>query len=213
MDFLELERQGLAYVNGVASRADLLEVARSIGRPVPSPSGDLVRELSPTTREGSRRGTLSHAHATGPFPLHTDTAFWPRPSRYVVLRASGDTRRYTTVLAFREVFRGEDPSLVRLANESIWLVRTPSARFYCSMRFRAGDRGGWRYDGQCMSPANGAAVKLQELLPHIMSSKRAEYIRWTGHLAAVLCNWEVLHGRGAGPLDEGDRVLERVYVE
>jgi len=212
-DCTELEARGWTCVTGITDRSNLLELARSVGKPVPSPTGALVRELAPTPRPNARKGTLSDGYGLGSFPLHTDTAFWPLPSRYIVLRVRGDTRRPTTIVAFAELFREQAPHLVALANRSVWRIRIPSISFYCSMRFRQGEVTGWRYDSQCMSPANGAAAKLQERLGPLLSSSRVDKIAWTGDLAVVLCNWRVLHGRGPSPTNETSRILERVYVE
>src|SRR5260370_12977058 len=109
--FTELNTRGWTCVTGSSSRSALLELARSIGRPVPSPSGELVRELAPKPPAAAGRGTLSKAYGMGAFPLHTDTAFWPVPARYVVLLASGDIRRYTSVLTFTDLFLGSTDDL------------------------------------------------------------------------------------------------------
>lgn len=170
IDCTELRARGWTCVAGITDRSSLLELARAVGRPVPGPTGVLVRELTPTPRPRARKGTLSDGYGLGSFPLHTDTAFWPLPSRYVVLRVCGDTRRPTTILAFAELFRGRASHLVTLANRSVWRIRTPSTSFYCSMRFRLGEATGWRYDIQCMRPANGAAAKLRERLGPLLSS-------------------------------------------
>jgi hypothetical protein len=209
----QLETLGWACVPGIASRSKLLDLARSLGRPLASPSGELVKELIPTSRAEARRGTLSETHGFGPFPLHTDTAFWPVPSRYLVLRAHGDIRRYTSILSFAELFRGATTDLCDFARRSVWLVRTQSGSFYCSMKFRARNTIGWRYDQQCMSPANEAAHQTRELLGARLTHSRIQCIHWTEDLALVLCNWNVLHGRGPSPREESGRILDRVYVE
>jgi hypothetical protein len=208
----ELKARGWTSVTGIASRAAFIELACSIGRPLHSPTGELVRELTPTRSANAPRGTLSDAYSTGPFPLHTDTAFWPVPSKYVVLRALGDIRRRTTVLTFADLFREGAPDLGALADRSIWLVRTPSGSFHCSMKFRSRNATGWRLDGQCMFPINDAAHKVQEMLRPLLSGNRMDYINWNGNMAVVLCNWEVLHGRGPSPPNECGRILERIYV-
>jgi hypothetical protein len=209
----ELNTRGWTCVTGITSQSELLELARSIGHPVPSPTGELLKELTPTPQAHAHRGTLSDTYATGSFPLHTDTAFWPLPSKYIVLRVRGDIRRPTTILTFADLFREGTDDLCALAERSIWLVRTPSKNFYCSMRFLAGDATGWRYDAQCMSPVNEAALRVKEMLGSLSTCSRVDCIHWTGHSAVVLCNWEVLHGRGPSPPDENGRILERVYVE
>jgi hypothetical protein len=209
----QLKTCGWTCVSGITNRTELLELARSIGRPVRSPSGELVKELTPTQQSKARRGTLSGTYSMGPFPLHTDTAFWPIPSRYIVLRVRGDIRRYTTFLTFVDLFREGPADLCALVDRSVWLVRTPPRIFYCSMKFRSGPAIGWRYDCQCMSPVNDAALRVKELLGPLLTRSRVQCLHWTGDVAVVLSNWDVLHGRGPSPLEEDGRILERVYVE
>lgn len=209
----ELKERGWACVSGIATRAELLQLAQSIGRPLQSPTGEIVKQLTPTAKAGARNGTFSSTYAKGAFPLHTDTAFWPVPSRYVVLRAIGDLRRQTTVLTFEYLFRNCVADLRALAEHSVWLTRTPSQTFYCSMRFKNSGIAGWRYDGQCMYPASTSAVQVQEYVRSRLLSCRVEHINWTSDMGLVLCNWDVLHGRGPAPPAEDGRILERIYVE
>jgi alpha-ketoglutarate-dependent taurine dioxygenase len=208
----ELQDRGWARVANVPSQAVLLELARSIGRPLPSPTGELVKEIRITSRPMARPGTFSSAYGCGEFPLHTDTAFWPVPARYVVLRVQGDTRRCTKVRAFEDVFRECEKHSRALTEQSVWLVRARSASFYCSMSLRLDQRVGWRYDDKCMFPANRAAREVKEVLEGLTRSSAGEWITWSGEEAVVLSNWRVLHGRGPAPRDENERILERIYV-
>src|SRR5438552_3631395 len=169
MFYGELEARGWTCVGGITGRSELLELARSVGKPVPSPTGELIKELSPVLQPDGRKGTLSDTYAGGKFPLHTDTAFWPIPSRYILLRVRGDIRRCTTILTFTDLFRGGPDIMRTLASESVWLARTRSRSAYCSMRFRCGDAVGWRYDPQCMIPANSAAARVQKMVGSVLS--------------------------------------------
>lgn len=199
-------------VEGVGSKAELLELARSLGRPIPSPTGEIVKELSPKPTDAARPGTFSHSYGTGSFPLHTDTAFWTTPSRLVVLRGTGDLRRHTTLLSFADLLADRTGELLATAERSVWRARIPSGSFYCSMKFGSGNQVGWRYDAQCMSPANRAAVTMQQILSSRLLSVAVQQIQWTGTIALVLQNWQVLHGRGPAPNHELNRIVERIYV-
>jgi len=88
---------------------------------------------------------------------------------------------------------------------------TVSLRMGLPLRFRHGQSAGWRYDADCMSPANEAANEVHEILRPLVAA-RAKCINWSGDMAVVLSNWDVLHGRGPEPPDEGVRVIERLYV-
>ncbi len=208
----DLETSGWALVDGVSSREQLLELSRTLGRPEPSPNGEMIKEIRVTKCSEARPGTQSALFGTGPFPLHTDTVFWPVPVRYVVLRAHGDIRRPTTVMAFDGLLQECGPRARALAEKSVWLAGTTSRRFYCSLRFRNRASIGWRYDSDLMCPVNQAAKVLHEEFRPVVCAGHGISIHWSDGVALVLSNWNALHGRGPEPRDEGTRVLERVYV-
>jgi alpha-ketoglutarate-dependent taurine dioxygenase len=212
VDHARLASDGWVSIDNAPTQKDFLEIARSLGRPVPSPTGELIKRIR--VREGSsgRQGTLSTTYGTAEFPLHTDTAFWPTPARYLVIRATGDIRRETRVKSFARLFEEAGDTALMLADKSIWRLRTPTEGFYCSMRFVSDKLRGWRFDRQCMSPANEAAAALIEAIEKSGISYPSEHIVWARGEVLVLSNWDVLHGRGPAPADEGERILERIYV-
>jgi hypothetical protein len=215
LNLAELEARGWANVEGVVSGEDLLQIGRALGSPVPSPNGEMVKQIRVTPKSQAPQGSQSSLYGTGPFPLHTDTVFWPRPARYVILRATGDTRRPTTVMSFSRLVQLCGSGFADIAEQSIWLVGKASAmlkKFYCSLRFRDGQSYGWRYDADCMSPANAAAVRADAILRPLVIGEHAECIAWSNGGAVVLSNWRVLHGRGPEPPGEGVRMIERLYV-
>lgn len=212
MHFLnDLEERGWVLVPGISSSAELLELAKSIGSPTPSPSGELVKKIGVISEADATPGTLSATFGTKSFPLHTDTAFWAIPARYLILRVRGDTRRHTTVLPFQRVFQGGGQAR-ELAERSVWFLRTPSISAYCSMGFSVGRFRGWRYDRQCMFPVNRAAHELVEVLGPLEEHGFLEQVNWSPGVTVVISNWKVLHGRGPEPVQERERVLERIYV-
>lgn len=212
MSLEDLETRGWTQVQGVSDRTGLVDLANKIGNPVAAPTGELVREIRAMPAVDTKTGSLTATFGTGRFPLHTDTAFWPIPARYLVMRVHGDVRRPTTVRSFQDLFRRCPKHSLRLAEESTWLVRTPSTSFYSSMLFRCAHQFAWRYDRNCMFPVNAQAVELAAVLVEFAASDFGEPVSWFHDSALVLSNWAVLHGRGAAPNAEGVRVLERIYV-
>jgi hypothetical protein len=80
------------------------------------------------------------------------------------------------------------------------------------MKFSVSGQVGFRYDNQCMHPANSAAFLIREALEPLLSYDRGEDINWKHDVAVVVSNWQALHARGPSPLNEESRTLERVYV-
>lgn len=213
MNRSELEARGWTKVTGVASRDELLRLAFSLGRPVRSPTGELIRQLVPTETDHAKPSTLSAMHGLGAFPLHTDTAFWPRPCRYLVFRATGDVRRPTTLASFERLLSSLGDGFLALAERSVWIASAPIQSHYCLMRFRFGQHIGWRYDPRSMIPANDAARRVHSRLNDLLPSLETEVVRWEEGSAVIVCNWKMLHGRGPMPANEKRRILERIYVE
>ena len=212
MDLDQLRKSGWLLLDGISSQADIMEIGNALGTPVAAPNGEMVKEIRGMPAIEAPPGSQSSIYGTGPFPLHTDTVFWPMPVRYVILRARGDTRRPTTVVSFSELLHECDARFHELADRSVWLAEIGPRRFYCSLRFRASSLLGWRYDADLMSPANAASIEVDRILRPLVTKSDVPTINWSGSNAAVLSNWTVLHGRGPAPPDEGTRTIERLYV-
>jgi hypothetical protein len=208
----ELDANGWTRVCGVDSTSDLLELAKSLGEILPTGHGQLVAQIRPNDRDNAHLGTLTATYGRGRFPLHTDTAFWPLPVRIVVLRVAGDNRRTTGLLSFCELLEDVGANGAELAKKSIWRITRGATAFYCSMRFQAAGVCGWRYDANCMSPVNGAARDLDNVIRPRTTDKAGQQFTWSAGEALIIANWNTLHSRGEAPADEGERVLERIYV-
>lgn len=210
----EAEERGLASVKGVDDESSLLELAKSLGNPIRNSSGDFLRELRVTPCTVARPNTLSATFGTGSFPLHTDTAFWPLPARFLIMRAIGDNRRPTTVCPFRELITLGGERLTTAIRKSVWLLRGPTRSIYCEMAFRArNDCRGFRYDRQCMTPGNPAAQEVDEYISSELPESVVQQVSWSTGTAIVVANWQSLHGRGPEPPREQERILQRIYVE
>jgi alpha-ketoglutarate-dependent taurine dioxygenase len=212
MNMLELAAKGWTLIDGITSKEDLLQLGRTLGSPVRTPNGELVKEIRKLPAKEAPPGSQSAKYGSGPFPLHTDTVFWPTPIRYVVLRGYGDTRRPTTVMPFHDMIADCGPRVRVHLQEAVFLVTAGRIRFYCSLQFHCGDFAGWRYDADLMTPVNPAAIDAHNVLRELVTREDVHPIHWSGHHAAVFMNWSTLHGRGKQPIDEGVRVIERLYV-
>lgn len=209
----EVEECGLTFVGGIHDTSSLIELARSIGNPIENSDGGLLRVLRVVASGSARPWTLSASFGRGSFPLHTDTAFWSLPARFLVMRASGDLRRPTTVCPFRALFKLAGDGLLNATRKSVWTLKTAMGPVYCEMAFRLPDqRSGLRYDRQCMNPANASAQEVDEYISSGQCGQVIQEIRWSEDLALVIDNWQVLHGRGPEPAREEERILERIYV-
>lgn len=208
-----LRQTGWAILDGVDTPSDLLNVARELGRPSPAPTGEIVKALTPTESHMARPNSLSAEYGVGEFPLHTDTAFWAIPSRYLVMRVVGDRRRTTRILHFEHVWSTLAPRIRADVLRSVWRTEKRKGGIYCSMNFSARSSRGWRFDSNVMRPMNASARRiLTDFANAAIGSDKIVDVMWEETSCIVLDNWQVLHGRGPAPVGEKARVLLRIYV-
>jgi len=207
----QVKQIGWASVGGIEREKDLLDLARYLGKPIPHPSGELIKTLVPTGVHGALPNSLSSRYGCGSFPLHTDTAFWACPARFIILQIEGDARRPTTFASFMALFEVAGCGIRNSIERSIWFV-PGSQSMYCSMRFRLNGEVGWRYDNNCMKPANKSALEVEKAICPLLRSWSEGAVEWVTHRTIVLDNWKLLHGRGDSPPEEALRLLKRVYV-
>ncbi len=203
-----LQLQGWVALDRESRELPTLALARAVGQPISGNTGNLIKKLVPKDSLDAIPGTLSHVYGRADFPLHTDTAFWPVPARYLVMRVTGDTRRATIVAPFPECL---DSTIASEVASSVWVAKGVRP-FYCSMQFRVSGEVGLRYDPLTMVPANTAAVRVQSGLPAVLARLSAFSVDWETVGTVIIDNWRALHGRGSEPTGEGQRVLERIYV-
>lgn len=209
----QLNDTGWIQIDGINTDDQLMNIAKCLGVPIPISATSYVAYLRPTRTHHAKPNTLSSSHGLGAFPLHTDTAFWPLPARYLIMRVLGDHSRPTTIIDFKTVFTHCSKRELHDIRQSIWRIRIPGLQCYCSMMFKHRNQTGWRFDPNCMSPVNGAAKRAAKQLSRYLNRCRPFSVKWTIGKAVVIDNWRALHGRGRRPVRERNRILHRIYVE
>jgi hypothetical protein len=213
MDLDMLSNKGWIEVGDITSPRDLITIGNKLGTIIPGPNGEIIKEIKRKNKEDSFQGSQSSIYGHGRFPLHTDTVFWPLPSRYVIFYAVGDVRRPTTFMKFSNLIPQSRSSFYKLAQKSIWYVGPNTNRFYCSMVFKYDGNYYWRYDSDLMTPVNSAAIEINEILKPLVFTTETEYVNWSGSNAVIISNWTILHGRGAQPQNEAERIIYRLYIK
>ena len=203
----------IRVMDNVRTTAEFIDLASSIGTLIELPEGKVCQELHVTDSKEAKPNTLSSRFGMGMFPFHTDTAFWELPARWVLLRAvSGDLDRPTHLQSFKELFQGVSRSLVR---RSAWICDTGVAKRYSTISFIHEGSEGFRYDPNCMTPANNAARQVDEMIRHQCFDLNGDMIKWIPDRVAIIDNWAWLHARGASsaPAESQSRILQRIYLK
>lgn len=209
-DLAELHERGWTIFNSDARPESLLRIASLLGTPVPAKAGEsLLSWLTPVAQTPQSRKTFSGVFGQGKFPLHTDTAHWPKPARYLILCDLGESHdRPTMVNRCDNILTVLDDAD---AGHGVWKVSGPTGYFPCSLTFWDGDDKGFRYDPLCMTPMNHAAKAVSLRLDN--SQFESQEIIWDYGRAVIFDNWRVMHGRGASSADDvGRRKLIRILI-
>ena len=99
--------------------------------------------------------------------MHTDTAFWTTPVRYVLLSSTIISSCPTLIVSMSSLFNQLDISNLNEIERAIFKIKIPNNQFYSSLIFRENKIKGIKYDSACMTPANRHAkcfvIKLKNL--------------------------------------------------
>lgn len=197
----ELSAHGYAQLQDIESIEHALSVTEGLGPLLPL-NGAVVQELLPREKEGVQSNSFSRRYGRGVFPLHTDTAFWERPARFVVIFSAVASRGATRVLSLKDT-----RYLMESARRSnpIFLRQTTRGEIYSHPW--DGVEISALYDPCYMLPVNKEARDFQEAT--LEAGERSQRLDWCGAAVLIMDNWRVMHGRDS--CDDGNRVLHRFY--
>ena len=213
MDIEKLHSRGWCEIASIDSKdltGQLLEIGRCLGRPVALRNSiGIVQELIPS-QTARFTNSLSATYKDGEFPMHTDTAHWLTPCRYVVMGCSkeGERRRDTLLLDMAAIPMLEEDRLL-LMSEPFRIINGRRS-FYGTVL--APDRPFIRYDPGCMFPTRDRGKAAMSLFATLRLSGPKESIRWREGKILVIDNWRVLHGRSSAQGYGSERIISRVLV-
>lgn len=203
---------GFREFQEVDTKCGLLKIATTIGEVIAHPNGDKVACVRPSTGEHSVKGTFSNRHGLSEFPLHTDTAFWSIPARYVVMGMIKKSDCLTSLVEWEEIFSGLTLKSKQYASTATYMIDNIEGKKYCSLLFNHKGTKGFRFDPSCMKPVNNAAKYFHSEFCEALHSAEKKMISWSGRKAVIIDNWKYLHGRNSVLRTDKERELFRVYV-
>ena len=138
------------------------------------PSGDLrdrslSRAISPQIASNALSNTLSSRYGLGPFPPHTDTAYWRTPARYLMLlcKNAGKGGRMTSLVDTSQWKLDRcDEALLTGAIYTVHAARP----FLATIAKRAATQLQIRYDRECMTPTSADAPAALKLVQSLLSN-------------------------------------------
>lgn len=206
-----LNKAGWLEFQGAKTNEELISLAKVIGQIQKHPNGSEIFTLTPKNGVKSTKGTFSSKYGYGKFPLHTDTAFYTQPIRYMILSMNKSSDTFTTLLTMERLFDGLNPEEEYIASRAIYKVKTSESSFYSSLIFKNNGAKSIRYDPTCMFPANNHAKEFDAKLQEMFAQLEPEIITWNEPKTLVIDNWKVLHGRSSTKENE-QREMKRIYI-
>lgn len=207
----KISSKGWIEIENIHSNSELLSIATSLGHISPHPNGEKIASISPKPKSQSIAGTLSNRFGFGTFPMHTDTAFWPKPARYVLLSSTEPSNTKTLIFHIDNIWNQLSKYDTSLAKRAIFIVKTIHGQHYTSLEFKENGQMGFRYDPCTMFPCNTSAKKFQIIFENIIESIQPVEIDWSGNKALIFDNWCTLHARTSSKKNEM-RILKRIYI-
>ena len=192
-------------------QSELLAFANELGTPIAARSkGEVVHKLFVTSSEQASPKSLSKIHSTGRFPLHTDSAHWPTPCRYIVLGCenSGTGKRSTLLLDWTSITPNVD--LANAIRTEPFRVVNGAGSFFATLWSDREKR--IRYDAGCMSPTSKVGESLAKFMLSISEYDDCVSFEWSAKKILVIDNWRMLHGRSDSQTHDDKRILWRVLV-
>jgi alpha-ketoglutarate-dependent taurine dioxygenase len=211
MHFEKLEKKGWVEFENISTEGDLIEIANKFGKIVNHPNGELIGLLKPNDGEKVIKGTFSNIYGFNSFPLHTDTAFWIKPARYLLLNSIYSSSCSTFFISTETILNHFSNTELGQCRGAIFKVKTIHEQYYSSIFFNHNSITGLKYDPSCMFPANSKAKAFVNKFEQIISDIPLEKVKWTGNNAVIIDNWKMLHGRDTA-LKSEKRELRRIYI-
>lgn len=203
-----LSERGFAISSGHAAH-ELLTIGRMFGAPVAEPrDGVLIKPLRPVASGDAPRNTLSAHYGQGPFPLHTEAAYWPVPPRFLILFcvAPGDGAQSTLLVDGSPLCREQS------LTTTPWLVSSGFHPFLGTLVDTNNGEARIRFDGHCMRPLTIAGRRTAAIVKGFIESAEPYRQAWqTGDLL-IIDNCRMLHGRGAPTGETTARLLLKLLV-
>lgn len=189
----------------------MLKEAKILGKPIGGRNSKrVIEELRPKSSKEAYKSSLSCKYSKGEFPLHTDTAHWPLPCRFMLLGCinPGISSRTTRILKFSDIELTKHEK--ELFYSTPFLFKNGRNSFYGKVM--EPNRGFVRFDPGCMTPVSDDGRRIMDIMLSKKVTEKAYDLSWQKGNILILNNWITLHGRGSSPEDDQDRMLKRVLV-
>lgn len=174
-------------------------------------NGNSIQRLLPKLKSEGIKGSFSYNFGHSPFPYHTDTAFWPLPTRYVLMTSENESICHTYLFDMNQIFNNLSNQDLLILKKSVFILNINSIQKFSNLIIQENGFTGIRFDPNIMFPFNSYAKKSVEIIERSLKNYKSIEIKWNGKNILILDNWRLLHSRGNSSKDR-ERILKRIYI-
>lgn len=207
----DLDTNGWTIFDGKNTDDEILIFSRVFGTIIPDDNGNAIQHLKPKQANSGIKNSFSFNFGYSAFPFHTDTAYWPSPSRYILLSSEKKSNCNTFLFDFNKILEKLSSQDLLTFKRSVFLQNIYSMNKLCSLIINDNGQFGIRFDPNIMSPYNKSAKISCEIIKKALNEYTPIQIEWTGKNILIVDNWRFLHSRGDST-NEPDRILKRIYL-
>lgn len=208
----ELNLKGWIEFYSLNNDEYLIDISKKIGEIINHPNGKLIDYLTPKVKTEAKKNTFSYNFEHQKFPLHTDTAFWNLPARFVLMSCEDTSETATTFVTYDEICKILTESELVNLKKSIFLVKTTNKNFYTSLINTYENNTFLRFDRNCMKPINKNAKIALNIIDEKLNELTIHKVLWDKSKIFIFDNWRILHGRESFK-NEKTRTLKRIYIK
>lgn len=212
----ELEDVGYIRLNiPDLNEEELIAISKQIGRPVETRLGaKIIDRLSPKEQEDSHKNSLSRIHGLHSFPLHTDTAYFKLPVRYILLYSQnpGSGDRPTYFYDTHNLTSHDNELRIELANV-LFKVINGRYSFLTTIYNCHQNKYFFRLDRDCMKATSLEGTELLTKIDNLICPEDLFETKWRSGDLLIIDNWRFLHARGESKMVDNDRLLLRISIK
>ncbi len=208
---IDLLTEGVHLFHNKTNDETLLSLANQIGHIIPDDNHNLVQYLKPKEKGTGFKSSFSFNHGLSEFPYHTDTAYWAKPARLILMASDNPSNCETLLIDSRDLIDDLTPEQLNIFYNSVFTLKTPNEIKFVSVLQSQNGENIFRYDPNIMAPFNSSAKISQTWINTFIQKAEPKAIKWSGKNVAVLDNWRFLHKR-SDCKNEPQRILKRIYI-
>ncbi|MBX7227025.1 MAG: TauD/TfdA family dioxygenase [Chitinophagales bacterium] len=205
------EQKSWTVINQETNDKFLTLLANELGDIIADDNGNKIQHLRPKLTGQGIKDTFSYKYGLDEFPYHTDTAFWAKPAKLILMTTELPSSCNTLLIDIKGFLNSLTESELVVFQNSVFTLKTPSQIKFVSVLQREKEDFIFRYDPNIMTPFNSNAKKCDDIIKEYIEDSKAIEIQWTGKNILVLNNWRMVHKRSECK-NEPKRILKRIYI-